>query len=122
MPTRAAIYGMVLLLCVQPAPKVHVAESLLAGTWWAANRACAIMDMLFQADGRVTVLFANGHDGFGRWRLQGNVVTIAFDYLDDTFLGRLSDMQIRASHTWQENGQRRDEECSFEQVRQGPSA
>jgi hypothetical protein len=122
MSMRSAVSGLVLLLCVQLISPMRAAQSSLAGTWWAADRACTIMDILFQRDGRVAVLFANGDDGFGRWRLEGNLVTIEFDYLDDTFLGRFTGTQIRASHTWRESGERQEEECAFDQVRQGPNA
>jgi hypothetical protein len=116
---HAAVRGLVLLLCVQPA---EAAERTLAGSWWAASRACTIMDILFQPGGRATVLFANGDDGFGRWRLEDNLVTIDFDYLDDTFVGRFTGTQIRASHAWRESGARQEEECVFDQVRQRPNA
>jgi hypothetical protein len=119
---RTAGSGLVVLLCVSPVLPVPAAETALAGTWWTANRACTIMDILFQTDGRAAVLFANGDDGFGAWRLEGNVVTIHFDHLDDTFFGRFTGTQIRASHAWQESGQRQEEECTFDHVRQGPSA
>jgi hypothetical protein len=70
------------------------------------------------SDGQVSVLFANGSDGFGRWRLQGNTVTIEFAILDDTFTGRYSGTQIRANHTWREQGEKQPEteECLFTRV------
>ena len=94
------------------------APSSLERTWWSANRACTISDLLFQGDGRATILFANGGDGFGRWQLQGNTITIDFDLLSDSFIGRYTGTQIRATHTWQERGerQRQEEECFFMQV------
>ena len=113
---RAAVGSLGLIVCVS-VPSM-AAPSSLGQTWWTANRACTINDLLFQNDGQVTVLFANGSDGFGRWRLQGNTLTIECAILEDTFTGRYTGTQIRVSHTWQEQGekQRQDEECVFTQV------
>lgn len=113
---RAAPSSLILVLYAS-VPSA-AAPSPLAQTWWTANRVCTIGDLLFQTDGRVAVLFANGSDGFGGWRLQGNAVTIDFDLLEDTFTGRYTGTQIRAVHTWRERGEKQPEteECIFTQV------
>ena len=112
---RAAI--SILLACAYSMP-LAAAPSSLGQTWWSANRACTISDILFQNDGRAAVLFANGSDGFGRWQLQGNTVTIDFDLLEDGFVGRYTGTQIRVTHTWRERNekQREEEECILTQV------
>ena len=113
---RKAVSGLVLV--VGASLPLKAAPSPLAQTWWMANRACTIGDLLFQNGGRVTVLFANGSDGFGGWRLEGNTVTIDFDLLEDTFTGRYTGTQIRSVHTWRERGEKQPEteECLFTQV------
>ena len=113
---RAAI-SILILACTCSAP-LAAAPSSLEQTWWTANRACTINDVLFQRGGQTTVLFANGSNGFGRWRLQGNTVTIEFVILEDGFTGRYTGTQIRATHTWRERDEKepQSEECIFTQV------